>query len=302
VFDVKMENLYLGDYTRYPEVGDKRLKEGVEFVESWNGKANGRILGMIGTHASDTCDQGLHREARQEANRLGVGMHIHVAQSRREIEYIAQSQSGKGPAEYLADIGLLGPDVVVAHLTFATDRDLAAMRETRACYAHCPIIYPRRAVYPRLKAIRDQGITTGFGTDWMQNDPFEVMRNAVNSIRLTLGDPNYMPTSEALWLHTVGAAQTLRLDKEIGSLEVGKKADMILINLDRPHLQPFYGDYSSLVFYAKTSDIETSIIDGQVVMEKGRILGIDEDEIMNRIQRRIPGWQARVRQLSNEGL
>lgn len=299
VFDVKMEKLYLGDYTRYPAEGEKRLREGIRFAEQWHGKANGRILARLGTHASDTCDMGLHREARQEATRLAIGMHIHVAQSKREVEYIARIY-GKGPVEYLSDIGLLAPDVIVAHLTYANDRDIAAMYEARACYAHCPIIYPRRGAYPRLSVIREKGIVTGFATDWMQNDPFEGMRNAINANRLLLGDSKYLPSHEALWLHTVGAAQALGMEKEIGTLEVGKKADMILVNLQRPHLQPFYGDYSSLVFYAKSSDVETSIIDGKVTMAQGHILGIDEEETIMRIQRRGKGWMSRLKELSSE--
>lgn len=298
VFDVRMERLYLGDYTRYPAVGEARLREGVRFAEQWRGKANGRIQTRLGTHASDTCDSGLHREARQEATRLGVGMHIHAAQSPREVEYITRMY-GKGPVAYLRDIGLLAPDVIVAHLTYADDRDIAAMREAQACYAHCPIIYPRRAAYPRLHTIRAQSIVTGFGTDWMQNDPFEGMRNAINATRLLLGDANHLPTREALWLHTVGAAQALGMENEIGSLEVGKKADMILVSLERPHLLPFYGDYSSLVYYARASDVEASIIDGRVIMLQGSVLGIDEEDTLARIGRRVPGWMSRLSALRN---
>ena len=252
VFDVHLEELYHGDYTRHPAQGESRLRDGVDFVERWHGAANGRITGRIGTHATDTCSAALHREARAEADRLGVGMHIHAAQSAAEVRQI-QAEQGCGPLEYLRDIGLMTPDVVLAHLSFATDADVAAVRETGAHYAHCPTIYPRRGRYPRLDAIRAAGITTGFGTDWMQNDPFEGMRNAMNVMRVRHADADLLPSSEALWLHTMGAATVLGMESEIGSLEAGKKADLIMVDLNRPHLQPYYGGYPALVFYARAS-------------------------------------------------
>jgi cytosine/adenosine deaminase-related metal-dependent hydrolase len=164
-------------------------------------------------------------------------MHIHAAQSAGEVERILAAH-GCGPLEHLRDTGMLASDVVVAHLTLATDADLDAMRETGARHAHCPTIYPRRGRYPRLDAILARGIPTGFGTDWMQNDPFEGMRNAMNAMRLLHGDPEALGCADAIWLHTMGAARAMGLDHEIGSLEPGKKADLVVVDIDRPHLPP----------------------------------------------------------------
>ena len=222
---------------RYPTQGDSRLRDGITFVERWHGACNGRITGRIGTHATDTCSADLHRQARAEANRLGVGMHIHAAQSAAEVRQI-QAEHGCGPMEYLRDIGMLAPDVVLAHLSFATDADLDAVQEAKARYAHCPTIYPRRGQYPRLDAILARDIPTGFGTDWMQNDPFEGMRNAMNVMRVRHQDADLLPGSQVLWFHTMGAARVLGMEAEIGSLEPGKKADMIVVDVNRTHLQP----------------------------------------------------------------
>lgn len=298
VFDVHLEALHEGDYTRYPETGAQRLREGVGFVEQWHGAAEGRILGRIGTHASDTCEAGLHREARREATRLGVGMHIHTAQSAREVEYI-RAAHGCGPLEYLRDIGLLSSDVVCAHLSFASEGDLAAVRACGARYAHCPTIYPRRGRYPRLPEIIGRGIVTGFGTDWMLNDPFEGMRTAMNVTRVVQGDADVLPSEQALWLHTMGAARVLGLDHEIGSLEAGKKADLIALDLNRPHLQPFYGGYPALAFYAKTSDVVLSVIDGRPVLEDGQPVYLDEERILDGIAGRIARWRERLRELGS---
>lgn len=298
VFDVRLEALFRDDYSRHHDVGQARLRHGVEFVERWQGAADGRITTRIGTHAPDTCDAGLWREARAEANRLGVGMHTHAAQSAGEVDYILRTH-GCGPMEYLRDNGVLAPDVVLAHLTLATDGDLDAVRETGAAYAHCPTIYPRRGRYPRLEDILSRGIPAGFGTDWMLNDPFEGMRMAIQAMRLRLGDPGAMTCEQALALHTIGAARAIGLGDQIGSLEPGKKADLISVNLERPHLQPFYGAPQALVFYAKSSDVDMSIIDGQIVLEAGQPTRLDQVRAMANLGLHIPAWRTRLSELGS---
>ncbi|WP_439498975.1 amidohydrolase family protein [Bosea sp. (in: a-proteobacteria)] len=301
VFDVHLEELHRGDYSRYPAQGEQRLRDGVAVVERWHGAAGGRIQARIGTHATDTCSAGLLREARAEASRLGVGMHIHAAQSAGETEHI-QAEHGCGPLEYLRDVGMLAEDVVLAHLSFASDADLDAVAETGARYAHCPTIYPRRGRYPRLEDIAARAIPTGFATDWMLNDPFEGMRNAINAMRLRLGDPNALSCERALWLHTMGAASVLGLDREIGSLAPGKKADLIMLDLERPHLQPYYGGHAALVFYAKSSDVVTSIIDGEIVLEEGRPTRLDQDGALGALASHVPGWRTRLATLGSRAV
>ncbi|MCU4180890.1 amidohydrolase family protein [Bosea sp. BH3] len=301
VFDVRLHELWRGDYTHHAEIGETRLKDGVAFAERWHGTASGRISARIGTHATDTCSAGLLREARGEANRLGVGMHIHAAQSLGETEQI-RAEHGCGPLEFLRDVGMLAPDVVLAHLVFAGAGDLDAVQESGAAYAHCPTIYPRRGRYPPLDDILARGIPTGFATDWMMNDPFEGMRNALNAMRLRLGDPNALSCAQALQLHTMGAARVLGLDAEIGSLDTGKKADLIAVDIDRPHLQPYYGGYAALVYYARASDVVTSVIDGQIVLEDARPTRLDRDRAIATLRGRVPGWRARLAALGSRAV
>lgn len=296
VFDVALDRLALDDYTHHPAIGEARLREGVDFVERWHGREGGRIQARLGPHASDTCSPELHRRLRAEADRLQVGLHLHAAQSRREVNEIRRSQR-RGPLEYLRDLGVLAADVVVAHLTFATDADLDAVAATGANYAHTPTIYPRRGWYPRFAEIVGRRIPTGFATDWMQNDPFEMMRNAVNALRLTAGDAAAMSCRDALWYATAGAARIMGLDGEVGTLAAGGRADLILVNLDRPHLQPFYGDYAALVFYARADDVVASVIDGRLVMEDRRVVTVDETAIHRALCRHTPGWQQRLGEL-----
>jgi 5-methylthioadenosine/S-adenosylhomocysteine deaminase len=233
----------------------------------------------------------LLRDIAAEARRLGVGLHIHAAQSAREVEAV-ERMYGRSPLEHLAALEVMGPNTVLAHLTFASAADLDAVRATGARYAHCPTIYPRRGVYPDLPGIRARGIPTGFAPDRMMNDPFEGMRNALNALRLRSGRVEALTTAEALWFATAGSARVLGLDQEIGTLEVGKKADLIVIDLERPHLQPFYADAASLVYYARASDVVTSIVDGRVIMEDRRIVGLDEPTILAKARRHLPRFSA----------
>lgn len=297
VFDVKLENLREGDYTHYPAIGEARLARGIDFAQRWNGRANGRITTRIGTHATDTCSQELLSVARQEATRLGLGLHIHCAQSSAEIDEI-RAKHGCGPVAYLDRIGFLGPDTVLAHLVFASDAELETVARAKAPYAHASTIYPRRGRYPDLAKILNLGIRSGLATDWMLNDPFEAMRYALNGARMVAGSPQALSCEDALYLQTMGAANVLGLDSEIGSLEHGKKADLVLVKIDEPHLQPYYGSTAALVYYARASDVHTSIVDGAIIMDDRQIPGLPDDLYRNDIRKHTPRWR---RQLQDYG-
>ncbi len=296
IVDVDKSRLAEGDYSRDAGLGERRLRQGVEVARRWHGAGEGLITARLGPHATDTCSGGLHRETAAEARALGIGLHCHVAQSRPEVETI-RAAHGLGPAAWLAELGVLGPDWVLAHLTFADAADLAAVAEAGAGYAHCATIYPRRGVYPDLPAIRASGIRTGLATDWMLNDPFEAMRGALNAVRLTAGRHDALTTAEALEMATAGAAGAMGMGGRIGRLTPGREADMILVELDRPHLQPFYGDVASLVYYARASDVTTSIVRGRMVMRDGEIAGVDAEAALAAVRARAPHWGALMREL-----
>ena len=289
VFDVRLETLYRNHYERVPGQGEDRLRLGVEFAEKWQGAGGGLVSSRLGPHATDTCSAALHQEACAEAGRLGVGLHTHVGQSLQEIEY-CRSTYGKGPGEFLADLGVLSDRSVLAHLTFASPEDLDAIAASGAGYAHCPTIYPRRGVYPDLSGILERGIQTGIATDWMMNDPFEAVRNVMNAMRLFAGRHDALTSLQALRLATIGSAEVLGMSDEIGSLAAGKKADLIQVELERAHLQPFYAEPASIAYYARASDVVTSVIDGRLVMADRLVAGLDEASIVARVKSRIPRW------------
>lgn len=294
VFDVKLEQLRDGDYTHHAAIGEARLAHGIAFAEQWNGAAAGRITTRIGTHATDTCSTDLLLKAQKAARQLGVGLHIHCAQSSAEVDEI-RARHGCGPVTYLDRIGFLGSDTVLAHLVFASDAELDLVARANAPYAHASTIYPRRGRYPDLPGILKRGIRTGLATDWMLNDPFEAMRYALNASRMIAGTPEALSCEQALSLQTMGAARVLGLDAQIGSLEVGKKADLILVDVSAPHMQPYYGSTAALVYYARASDVDTMIVDGRVVMEGRHIPDLPEDLFIPAIRAATPRWRQQLR-------
>ncbi|MFV0473675.1 MAG: amidohydrolase family protein, partial [Pikeienuella sp.] len=275
IFDVDKPALADGDYTRHPKIGEALLREALRVADQWHGAGEGLVTARLGPHAADTCSGGLHLEIAAEARRRGIGLHCHVAQSAQEAARI-QTEHGRGPAEWLAEIGALGEDWVLAHLTNATARDIAAVAETGAACAHCSTIYPRRGVYPDLAAIRAAGIRTGFASDWMLNDPFEGMRYAINALRARERRHDALTSAEALNLATAGSAAALDLGDRIGRLAPGMEADLILVDIDQPSMQPFYGEPASLVFYARAGDVRHSVARGRVIMRDRVVAGIDK--------------------------
>jgi 5-methylthioadenosine/S-adenosylhomocysteine deaminase len=125
------------------------------------------------------------------------------------------------------------------------------------------------------------------------------MRYAINAMRLRLGTPTAMTCDQALRFHTMGAAEVLGLEKDIGSLEVGKKADMIVIDIDQPHLQPYYGSYAAFVYYARASDVTDSVIDGKVVMRERQLSGLDHKATLEKLQKRLPPWRSQLSALGS---
>jgi 5-methylthioadenosine/S-adenosylhomocysteine deaminase len=296
VFDVCLEDLYLNLYNHSTKIGDMRLNRGVDFVKNWNGAGNGLITGRIGPHATDTCSSELHKNAYMEAKKLKVGRHTHAAQSAGEVAYI-RSKYGVGPVVYLQELGVLDPDIVLAHLTYADNADLKAAASGGVKYAHCSTIYPRRGVYPDIIEITKKGIEWGLATDWMMNDPFEAMRNALNAIRLIQGKHTAYTSTQALYGSTTDSATVLGLENSIGKVQEGFKADLIQIDINQPHLVPFYAEYASIAYYARASDVVTSIINGKVVMRDRVVIGIDETKALEAVAKHIPALSDKMLKL-----
>ena len=291
VFDADLPRIGRGDYGRSAERRRHKLDANLELIEKRHGSANGRIRCLIGTHATDTCSEQLLREALTQAEQLGVGLHIHVAQSPTEMNYISETH-GCTPIEYLDRLGFLGSRTLAIHCSNNSDSDIDLMAATGTRYACCPTIYPRRGRFPRLWEFLRKGVVTGFGTDWIRMDPWEGMRNALAAVRTLTADPEALPARELLSLQTMGSAGVLGLDADIGSLTVGKRADLILVDLERSHIQPFYDTLPGAIYTVYPSDVHTVIVDGRSVVESGEVVTVDERRVIDEVKARIPRYRS----------
>ena len=288
-FDIKLSEIRTGVYRHVPEEGEERMSANIQLIEDWHGKANGRITCRIGTSGASSCTPDYLRRARALADEYGVGLHIHAAESDREVAHIKETFGKPGSIEFLHDLDFLGPDVIVVHCTRITEEGVRLLAETRTNYAMCPTSYPCSGVFPPLLKMLDAGITTGIGTDWIRMDPWEAMRATISAVRLKEnGQRGGRPSvHDVLRMATMGSAQALGLEDEIGSLEVGKKADIIFINMQQPHLVPVYEDslITELVYHVNGNDVDTVIIDGEVIMENNEFKKVDERAILQEAQR-----------------
>ncbi len=276
---------------------DGALAEGTELCEHWNGACGGRITTMLGPHAPYTCPQAFLEKVMEAAADLEVGMHIHLSETEGEVRECRGLHGGMSPIELMDSYGLFEFPVLAAHCVHASDRDIEILSAKGVGVAHNPGCNMKIAsgIAPVPKMIR-AGVKVGLGTDGAASnnnlDLLEEARIAAFLHKLASGDPTVLPAGEALYLATLGSARALGLDRDIGTLEAGKKADIILIDATGPHMYPHHDMVSQVVYSARSSDVRTVIIDGEILMEDGAILLVDEEEVVARAEERA---QALVR-------
>ena len=283
VFDVNLRNLGHDDYTRDEEQGFQKLRTNLKLVDDWHGKSEGRITCRIGTHATDTCSPELLKAAKEEAIKRGVGIHIHVAQSEREVAYVKRTY-GKTSVGFLDSLGFLDRDVLAAHLILANEEDLEIIRRRGTTVGHCPVIYGKVGAYPNLELMLAKGIPVGLGADWLSMDIWENMRQLVAINRVLSHGKRTMDAATAFHLATMGSARALGMGKSIGSLTPGKRADVTIIDRRNAHMSPLRNPLQNVIYYANGGDVRTVIIDGRLVVEDGQMKTVDEESAVEAAQ------------------
>ncbi|MFB0543239.1 MAG: amidohydrolase family protein [Candidatus Bathyarchaeia archaeon] len=233
--------------------------------------------------------EGILLEMKEIAERHNLKIHMHVAESRGEIQEIKWKYGCDGSVEYLDHLGLLSPRLVAAHCVHVSLREIDLMRRRGVGVAHCPVSNAKLGdgVAP-LADLLKAGITLGLGSDGPATnnciDMFQEMKFACLLQRAARCDPTVVKAGDVLRMATIGGAKLLGMSNEIGSLEVGKKADLILVNFEKPHLYPKTSIISHLVYSAKASDVDTTIVNGKVLMRNRRILTMDETSVLQKAQ------------------
>ncbi|MBH8609333.1 amidohydrolase [Thermoactinomyces sp. CICC 10521] len=272
--------------------GGQRLREGIDLVKSWSGKADGRITTMMGPHAPYTCPPDQLKEVMEIAKELQVPIHIHLAETQEEAEKI-NHKYGKSPTEYLYDLGLFDGDyhVLLAHAVHLDDHDIALLQNMKGGVAHNPFSNMKLGcgIAPVYKFL-EKGILVGLGTDGAGSatslDLFKEMKMASGLQKLDRFDPAIIDAHAILRMVTINGSTLLQMDDQVGKIEVGKKADLILVNINQPHLVPHHDLVSLLVYSAFGQDVMTTIVNGKILMKNRELLTIDEERLLYEAQQR----------------
>jgi 5-methylthioadenosine/S-adenosylhomocysteine deaminase len=243
------------------------------------------ITPAVAPHAIYTNSDETLKQARALANRFHMPLLIHLSETKRENEE-TQAKRGQTPTAALEALGVFNGRTLAAHAVWVDDAGLRILRARGVGIAHCPSSNMMLAsgAAPVTKML-ELGLAVGLGTDGAagsNNDlnMFEEMDLASKLQKLITGDPRSVPVRQALEMATIGGARALGLDKEIGSLEPGKRADLITVRLDRPNAVPLYGVYSQMVFALKGSDVLDVMVNGRLVVREAQALTLDTKQVL----------------------
>lgn len=261
------------------EETSRSIEESVALLEQWHGRADGRIRYCFAPRFAISCTRELLEKVGELARERGVMIHTHSSENRTECALVEQ-ETGLRNINYLESVGVAGPHVALAHCVHLSNDEIRILRSTGTNVVHCPSSNLKlgSGIAPVTKLL-EEGISLSLGADGAacnnRLDMFTEMRTAA-LLQKALHGPQVLPAGRVLRMATIDGARALGLDAEIGSLEVGKRADVAVVNLDRLHTSPESEIVSRLVYAAAASDVQTVIIDGRVVMRDRELLTIDE--------------------------
>ena len=296
VSDVDQPGIAAHGYRFDSRLGDAALGRGLELADRWHGRAGGRLTVQLSPHAPDFCSRELLETIAGEARRRGLQITLHVAQTPREVEQVRRLH-GRGSVELLDEIGMLGPHVIGAHCIYVSESEIARLAASGTGVAHNASINAKRGRITPAVEILERGGTVGLGTDNYHGNISEAWKFAISGARVRTGDALRLTPMQVLEMATVNGARALGRLHELGSLEPGKLADVVVVDLQRPHFYPLIEPVGALVHNMVGNDVETVIVDGVVRMSDRRIPGIDLAAVRAEAQAageevwsRLPEW------------
>lgn len=264
------------------------LEESRALVTDWSGKAQGRISFKLGPHAPYTCPPDYLQKVMALAAELNIGLNIHIAETLTEFEDIKRIY-GRTPVVHLASLGLFAYPTVGAHCVHVTEEEIQILAQHKVGVVHNPESNMKLAsgIAP-VPAMLKAGIPVALGTDGASSnnnlDMLQEMRSCALLHKVNSYDPTVIPAYQALEMATVNGCQALGLP-EVGVIQAGYKADLILVSLQEAHMIPRYDIIANLVYAGQAADVQTVIINGQVVMENRIIKTFDEQEVLTQAKR-----------------
>jgi cytosine/adenosine deaminase-related metal-dependent hydrolase len=271
------------------ETGKDSMKEALTMIKKWHGKANNRIHVWFGPRTPGACTVDFYREIAERASEHDTGITIHLAEVKEDVEYM-RKEFGMTPIQFMNHCGLVGRHVVYAHGVWLPEKDFAKLHETGGTVCHCPSSNLKLAsgIAP-IPSMLKAGVNVALGCDGgPSNNSYDLIREMKLAAVIHKGyshDPEVLPAETALEMATSNGARAMLWGENLGSLEAGKLADIIVINQRKPHLVPVRNPISNLVYAACGSDVDTVIIDGKIIMEGREVKTIDEQDVIERAQK-----------------
>jgi 5-methylthioadenosine/S-adenosylhomocysteine deaminase len=259
------------------------IKESLELLEAWHGTANGRIRYCFAPRFALSCTRELLARVGQLAKERQVMVHSHASENKSECALV-EAETGMRNVAYLDSLGLSGRHVVLAHCVHLDEAEFQTLATTRTNVAHCPSSNLKLGSgIAEISRMLDAGISVSLGADGAacnnRLDMFTEMRSMA-LLQKAMHGPQVIPARQALRMATVGGAHALGLENEIGTLETGKRADVVVVNLNALHSSPYSDPISALVYSAQTSDVQSVVVDGQVLMRDRELLMVDEQSVL----------------------
>ncbi|MBK1840208.1 amidohydrolase family protein [Azospirillum sp. YIM B02556] len=279
VHDVDFARVPQGEWCFDAGIGEDLLGRTLDLHDRWHGALNGRIAVQMAAHAPDTCSPGFLRTLAAEASARGMRVNTHLAQSRVEVERVRAS-TGLSPAALMEEAGLLNDRLLATHCLYVDADDIARLARAGAHAVHvpkCNAASGRLAPTPALKAA---GVNLALCTDTQHGDMVETMRWALATARIGQGGvtADWQP-ADVFRMATLGGAEAVGMADRIGTLTVGKCADLVVFDSRRPHLRPQTNPLGTLVHTGQGRDVEMVMVDGETLVEDGRLLRADLERI-----------------------
>jgi len=272
---------------------DEYLDKAVEFARDWQGDE--LITPCIAPHAIYTCSPETLKKSKRLAEKLHVPVHIHLSETQWEVNDVMARYKMK-PIEYLESLGFLDESVVAAHCVWIEDNEIELLAKRKVGVSHCMESNMKLASgFAPVVTMLNEGVKVTFGTDGAaSNNDLSILSEMSTTAKVhkaLSNNPTVLDAKTTLLMATRWGADVLGLGEKIGSLEKGKHADMITLNLRKPHLTPVYNVYSHIVYAAMASDVETVMINGKMVVNEGKLCTADEEEILSKAR----VWQEKIK-------
>jgi len=268
---------------------EKMLEESIIAAKKLHATAQGRIRFQLGPHAVYSCSPELLKRIHKAASSLHVGLHIHLAES-EDLARQVKEKYGTTEIRLLEKIGFLGPSVLAAHCIYVSKREIKTLAKHQVKVAYNPVANMKLAQgMPSIVDLLEAGVSVGIGTDGPASnnslDMFQTVKTASLLQKIRYRDSTVLPAHQALEMAIRDGAKVLGIENIVGTLELGKKADLIIIDLKKPHLLPVHDIYANLVYSTTGSDVDTAMVNGKILMENRQVTVTDEEKILEKAQK-----------------